>query len=116
MQVNANGQVVEILDTVDAESGHKVFITIDVKLQSLAESLLQDKVGAVVAMDPSSGEVLAMASSPTFNQNDVINGFSPDQWQSLVSDPNRPMMNKAMQALYPPASTYKVANAIAGLE
>jgi penicillin-binding protein 2 len=85
-------------------------------LQSLAESLLQDKVGAVVAMDPDSGEILAMASSPTFNQNDFINGISSDQWQSLVSDPNRPMMNKAVQGLYPPASTYKVVTAIAALE
>lgn len=116
VQVNANGQVVEVLDTVDAESGHKVFLTIDFKLQSLAESLLQDKVGAVVAMDPSSGKILSMASSPTFNQNDFINGISSDQWQSLVSDPNRPMMNKAIQGLYPPASTYKVVTAIAGLE
>jgi len=116
VQVNANGQVVEVLDTVAAESGHKVFLTIDFELQSIAESQLQDKVGAVVAMDPTSGDILAMASSPTFNQNDFINGFSSGHWQDLVSDPNMPMMNKAVQGLYPPASTYKVVTALAALE
>ena len=116
IQVNANGQLVNILDTVEPESGNNLFLTIDFALQSVAEAQLQGKVGAIVAMDPSSGEVLAMASSPTFNQNDFINGISSDQWQRLVSDPNRPMMNKAVQGLYPPASTYKVVTALAGLE
>jgi len=116
VQVNANGQVVEVLDTVEAESGHKVFLTIDFALQSIAELQLQDKVGAVVAMDPTSGEILAMASSPTFSQNDFINGISSVQWQRLVSDPNRPMMNKAVSGVYPPASTYKIVTALAALE
>jgi len=101
---------------VEAESGHKVFLTIDYELQSIAELQLQDKVGAVVAMDPSSGEILAMASSPTFNQNDFINGISSEKWQLLVSNPNRPMMNKAVQGVYPPASTYKIVTALAALE
>jgi penicillin-binding protein 2 len=116
VQVNANGQVVEILDTVDPEPGHKVFLTIDFALQSIAELQLQGKVGAIVAMDPSSGEILAMASSPTFNPNDFVNGISSVQWQGLVSDPDRPMMNKAVSGLYPPASTYKVVTALAALE
>ncbi|MBC2715657.1 MAG: penicillin-binding protein 2 [Desulfobacteraceae bacterium] len=116
VQVNANGQVVKVLDTVEPEPGHNIFLTIDYDLQTIAEAQLKDKVGAVVAMDPSSGDILAMASSPTFNQNDFINGISSDQWHRLVSDPNRPMMNKAVQGVYPPASTYKVVTAIAALE
>ncbi len=116
VQVNANGQVVNVLDTVEPEPGNNLFLTIDFHLQSIAEAQLQGKVGAIVAMDPSSGEILAMASSPTFNQNDFINGISSDQWHRLVSDPNRPMMNKAVQGVYPPASIYKVVTAIAGLE
>ena len=116
VQVNANGQVVKVLDTVEPAAGHNIFLTIDFTLQSIAEAQLRDKVGAVVAMDPSSGDILAMASSPTFNQNDFINGLSSDQWQRLVSNPSRPMMNKAVQGVYPPASTYKVVTAIAALE
>ena len=116
VQVNAIGQVVKILDTVEPEPGNNIYLTIDFDLQSLAEIQLQDKVGAIVAMDPSSGEILALASSPTFSQNDFINGISSDQWQQLVSDPNRPMMNKAVSGVYPPASTYKIVTALAALE
>ena len=116
VQVNANGQVVEVLDTVEPEPGRNIFLTIDFALQSIAEAQLKDKVGAVVAMDPSSGDILAMASSPTFSQNDFINGISSEQWHRLVSNPNRPMMNKAVQGLYPPASTYKIVTAFAALE
>ncbi len=116
VQVNANGQVVQVLDTVEPEPGRNVYLTIDYDLQITAKALLKDKAGAIIAMDPSSGEILAMASSPTFNQNDFVNGFSSEQWQCLASDPDRPMMNKAVQGEYPPASTYKVVTAIAGLE
>jgi len=116
VQMNANGQVVAVLDTVAPEPGHNIFLTVDFALQSIAETQLQDKVGAIVAMDPFSGEILAMASSPTFSQNDFINGISSEQWHRLVSNPNRPMMNKAVQGLYPPASTYKIVTAIAALE
>jgi penicillin-binding protein 2 len=73
-------------------------------------------VGAVVAMEPSSGQVLALASSPSFNQNDFVNGMSHEQWEALASNPFRPMENKAVQGEYPPASTYKIVTAMAGLE
>ncbi len=116
VQVNAIGQVVKILDTVESEPGNNIYLTIDFELQTIAEAQLKDQIGAIVAMDPNSGEILAMASSPTYSQNDFINGISSDQWQQLVSDPHRPMMNKALQGLYPPASTYKIVTAIAALE
>jgi penicillin-binding protein 2 len=116
VEVNANGQVVRVLQTVPARSGYNVYLTIDTRLQQRAEELLQDKAGAVVALDPNSGEVLAMASSPAFDQNDFITGLSTEKWRSLIENPDRPLNNKAIQGEYPPASTYKIINALAGLQ
>jgi penicillin-binding protein 2 len=116
VEVNANGQVVRVLQTVPARSGYNVYLTIDSRLQQRAEELLQDKAGAVVALDPNSGEVLAMASSPAFDQNDFITGLSTEKWRSLIENPDRPLNNKAIQGEYPPASTYKIINALAGLQ
>jgi penicillin-binding protein 2 len=116
VEVNAAGQVVRVLKTVDAQPGNNIFLTIDAELQATAEVQLEGKAGAVVAVDPTSGEVLCMASSPTFDQNIFITGVSHEAWQELSSDPYRPFENKAVQAEYPPASTYKIVTAIAGLE
>ncbi len=116
VQVNANGQVVKTLDSVPPLPGNNVFLTIDHELQKTAERLLEGKIGAALAMDPASGEVLAMASSPAFDPNLFIGGISHKEWESLVSNPDRPLMNKAIQGEYPPASTYKIVTAMAGLE
>jgi penicillin-binding protein 2 len=116
VEVNATGQVVRVLKTVDAQAGHNLSLTIDHQLQAEAETQLQDKAGAVVALDPNNGEVLAMASNPTFDPNWFVVGMSQDQWQTLITNPFRPLENKAIQAEYPPASTFKIVTAIAGLE
>jgi penicillin-binding protein 2 len=115
VEVNANGQVVQILKTVAAKPGQNIQLTIDYRLQKKAESLLQGVAGAVVAMEPSSGRILALASSPSFDQNYFINGMSHEQWDALISNPFRPMENKAIQGEYPPGSTYKIITAVAGL-
>jgi len=115
VEVDARGRVVKVLKTVDAQPGYNLYLTIDRKLQKRAEMLLKNSAGAVVAMDPSTGQILAMASSPSFDQNDFVNGMSHDQWRALSSNPLRPMENKVIQAEYPPASTYKIVTAIAGL-
>ncbi|MBW2568524.1 MAG: penicillin-binding protein 2 [Deltaproteobacteria bacterium] len=116
VEVNATGQVVRILETVEAQAGHNIFLTIDQPLQQKAEELLEGVAGAVVAMDPTTGDILAMASSPSFDQNAFVKGMSHEEWNSLISNPFRPMENKAVQAEYPPASTYKIITAIAGIE
>jgi penicillin-binding protein 2 len=116
VEVNATGQVVRVLESVDAQAGHNLSLTIDQRLQAEAEELLQDKAGAVVALDPNNGDVLAMASSPTFDPNWFVVGMSQEQWKSLITNPFRPLENKAIQAEYPPASTFKIVTAIAGLE
>jgi penicillin-binding protein 2 len=115
VEVNANGQVVRILKTVAAKPGQNIHLTLDYPLQKKAESLLQGVAGAVVAMDPTSGRILALASSPSFDQNYFVSGMSHEQWDALISNPFRPMENKAIQGEYPPGSTYKIITALAGL-
>jgi len=115
VEVNANGQIVRILKTVDAKPGNNIQLTIDYRLQKKAESLLHGVAGAAVAMEPATGRILALASSPSFDQNYFINGMSHEQWDSLISNPFRPMENKAIQGEYPPGSTYKIITALAGL-
>ncbi len=116
VEVNANGQVVRVLKTVPAKPGQNVYLTIDRGLQQKAEELLSGVAGAAVAMDPGSGRILAIASSPSFDQNIFVGGMSHDQWDTLISNPFRPMENKAVQGEYPPGSTFKIVTAIAGLE
>ncbi len=116
VEVNANGRVVRVLKTVNAKPGQNVYLTIDHALQKKAESLLRGVAGAAVAMDPGSGRILALASSPSFDQNFFASGMSHEQWDSLISNPFRPMENKAIQGEYPPGSTYKIITALAGLE
>ncbi len=116
VEVNVTGQIVEILKTVDAQPGQNVYLTIDHVLQNKAEDLLKGLAGAVVAMDPLTGHILILASSPSFDQNAFVNGMSHEQWNSLTSNSLKPMGNKAIQGEYPPASTYKIITAIAGLE
>ena len=116
VEVNANGRVVRVLKTVPAKPGKNIHLTIDFNLQKKAESLLQGVAGAAVAMEPGSGRILALASSPSFDQNYFASGMSHEQWDSLISNPFRPMENKAIQGEYPPGSTYKIITALAGLE
>ncbi len=116
VEVNASGQVFRVLSMVDAEPGNNTYLTIDRLLQEKAENLLEDKVGAVIAMDPNTGKILALANSPSFDPNEFVGGLSHQQWQEIISNPFRTMENKAIQGEYPPASTYKIITAIAGLE
>ncbi len=116
VEVNATGQVVRVLRTVPATPGKNIFLTIDQELQRKAETLLEGIAGAAVAMEPSTGEILAIASSPTFDQNDFVSGLSNQVWDEIRANPFRPLENKAIQGTYPPASTYKTITAIAALE
>ena len=116
VEVNATGQVVRVLKTVPAKPGSNIYLTIDRDLQKKAEELLAGVAGAAVAIEPSTGRVLALASNPSFDQNIFVGGMSYEQWDALISNPFRPMENKALQGEYPPGSTFKIVTAIAGLE
>ena len=116
VEVDVNGRVIKILKTVEPVPGNDLYLTLDLDLQRRAEELMGERDGAVVAIDPANGDVLVMASTPSFDQNDFIGGISTKKWRALMEDPGRPMNNKAIQAEYPPASTYKIITALAGLE
>ncbi len=116
VEVNASGRVVQVLKTVSAKAGENIYLTIDRDLQARAESLLQGVAGAVVALEPDSGRILALASSPSFDQDIFEGGMSHEQWDALISNPFRPLENKAIQGEYPPGSTYKIVTALAGLQ
>ena len=114
--VNSRGQEVGTLDTVNALPGHDLRLTLDLNLQLTAEAALGDKPGAVVALDPRTGEVLAMASHPTFDPNDFTHHISLKSWQELTTNPLHPLMNKAIQAQLAPGSIFKIITGTAGLE
>ncbi len=116
IEVNANGSLVSVLKTVEPVPGRNIFLTLDYQLQKKAEAMLNGKAGAIVALDPNNGDVLVMASAPSFDPNDFIDGISSAKWKILRNDKGKPMMNKAIQGEYPPASTFKIVTAIAGLE
>lgn len=116
VEVDANGRIIRVLREVDPVPGKNLYLTVDFELQNIAESMLKKKAGAIIALDPANGEVLAMASAPSFDQNDFIGGVSIKKWKELISDPKKPMINKAFQGEYPPGSVYKIVSAIAGLE
>ncbi len=116
VQVNALGQVTRILETVEAVPGKNVYLTLDIQLQRRTEEMLVGKVGAAVAMDPSNGHILAMASSPAFDPNAFVEGMTHEVWNELATNEFHPMENKAIQGRYPPGSTFKIVTAIAGLE
>lgn len=116
VEVDSRGRVVRVLRNVEGHPGHNVYLTIDDDMQKKAESLISETVGAMVVMDYLTGEVLAMATNPSFDNNLFITGMNRTVWNELISNPDRPLENKALQSEYPPASTYKVITLMAALE
>src|SRR5258705_7569713 len=112
--VDSRGREVSRLDETPAEPGKQLKLSVDLDLQIAAEQALEGKNGAIVAMDPRSGEILAMVSRPTFNPNEFAVKISKDQWNKLITDPDKPLLNKAIQAQLAPGSTYKVIMSMAG--
>jgi penicillin-binding protein 2 len=114
--VDSRGREVNRLDEAPAEAGKQLKLTVDLDLQIAAEQALGDKNGAIVAMNPRNGEILAMVSRPTFNPNDFAVRVSRGQWSKLVNDDDHPLLNKAIQAQLAPGSTFKIIMATAGLQ
>ena len=112
--VNSKGQEVRELEEKPAVPGHVLKLTLDIDLQIAAEEAMADKNGAIVAMDPHTGEILAMVSRPTFDPNDFAVRISRGEWNKLVTDPDKPLLNKAIQAQLAPGSTFKILMSVAG--
>jgi penicillin-binding protein 2 len=114
--VNSRGKEVGQLQEKPAEPGRPLKLTIDVDLQIAAEQALEGRNGAIVAMDPRSGEILAMVSRPTFDPNDFAVRIRRDEWSKLINDDDHPLLNKAIQAQLAPGSVFKIIMATAGLQ
>src|ERR1700739_2314304 len=105
--VNSHGREVGRLDETPAQPGKQLKLTIDLDLQIAAEQALEGKNGAIVAMDPRTGEILAMVSRPAFDPNEFAVHITRDEWTALVTDPGKPLLNKAIQAQLAPGSVFK---------
>src|SRR5512143_2135563 len=115
IQVNASGRKVKDLGIEEPRPGMDMYLTIDLDVQKAAEEALGERAGAVVAMDPNTGEVLALASHPAYDPNMFPRGITPRDWFKLSNDPSHPLYNRAVQSVYPPGSTFKVVVSLAGL-
>jgi len=115
IQVNAAGRKVKDLGIEEPRPGTDIYLTIDLDVQKAAEEGLGERAGAVVAMDPNSGELLAIASHPNYDPNLFPRGIAPKDWVRLMNDPGHPLYNRAIQSVYPPGSTFKIIVALAGL-
>ncbi|CAN5644257.1 penicillin-binding protein 2 [soil metagenome] len=120
VEVDAVGRIVNPRSTVGAmppDPGETLQLTLDIDLQSYLAELFPDTMrGAIVAMAPSTGEILGMYSNPGFDPNDFVGGIPAGLWSALNQDPRRPLLDRSISAVYPPASTWKLATAAAGLE
>ncbi|MBI2682747.1 MAG: penicillin-binding protein 2 [Acidobacteriales bacterium] len=114
--VDSRGREISRLEQVTPEPGQPLKLTIDLDLQIAAEEALEGHNGAIIAMDPRSGEVLALVSRPTFDPNHFAVRISRDEWNKLITDPAKPLMNKAIQAQLAPGSVFKIIMAVAGMQ
>ena len=116
VETNARGRVLRVLKRTDPIPGKDIVLGLDIKLQEAAEAALAGRRGAIVALDPRSGEVLAMVSQPSFDPNLFVTGIGFQAYADLRDSIDRPLFNRVLRGLYPPGSTIKPAVAIAGLD
>jgi len=115
VETSAGGRAMRKLASSPSTPGDTVMLSIDIKLQHLVEQLFGERRGALVAMDPRNGEVLAFVSKPTFDPNLFVDGIDADSWAALNEDVDKPLFNRALRGTYPPGSTYKPLMAMAAL-
>ena len=116
VETSAGGRAVRKLATSPATPGNTVMLSLDIKLQKLVEDMFGDRRGALVALDPKTGDVLAFVSKPTFDPNLFVDGIDTESWQLLSESLDKPLLNRALRGTYPPGSTYKPFMAMAALQ
>ncbi len=116
LETSAGGYAVRRLNSRPATPGDSIVLSLDIRLQKMVEELYGNRRGALVAIDPRNGEVLAMVSKPTYDLNLFVGGIDTENWAMLNESIDRPMLNRALRGTYPPGSTFKPFMAIAGLE
>ncbi len=124
--VGADGKMTEVVDSQgrshgemdrkEPTAGHDIDLTLDFDLQNKATELLEGREGAIIILDPRSGEVLALASFPTYDPNQFISRFTPDEWLDLINRADHPLENRAIRGLYAPGSVFKLTEAIGALD
>ncbi len=115
VETSAGGRAVRRLNSHPPTPGDKLVLSVDIRLQALVEDMFGDRRGALVALDPRSGEVLAFVSKPTFDPNLFVDGIDVESWRELNESIDKPLLNRAIRGTYPPGSTYKPFMAIAAL-
>ena len=116
VEITAGGRPVRTLSRIPPVPGHDLILSLDIGLQQHIEGLFEGRRGALVAIEPASGDILAFVSSPSFDPNLFVDGIDNDSWRSLMDDPDKPMVNRPLSGTYPVGSTYKPFMALAGLE
>ncbi|HEV8110860.1 MAG TPA: penicillin-binding protein 2 [Burkholderiales bacterium] len=116
VEIDAAGRGIRTLSRTASQPGNNVALTLDLRLQQVAEQALGDRRGAVVALEPATGAVLAFVSKPGFDPNYFVDGIDPQYWAELNNSPDRPLYNRAIAGTYPPGSTFKPFMALAALE
>ncbi len=116
VETNAHGRSLRILERIAPVAGRNLHLSIDAKLQALAEQALGKRRGAVIALEPATGAILAFVSTPTYDPNPFVNGIDPDSYNALLNDPDKPLINRALKGQYAPGSTIKAFLGLAALE
>ena len=116
VETSAGGRAMRKLASKPSTPGDTIMLSVDIKLQNLIETMFGDRRGALVALDPKTGQVLAFVSKPTFDPNLFVEGIDADSWQELNTSINKPLLNRALRGTYPPGSTYKPFMAMAALQ
>ena len=116
VETSAGGRAVRKLSTSAATPGNTVMLSLDIKLQKLVEDMFGERRGALVALDPRTGDVLAFVSKPTFDPNLFVDGIDTESWKALNESIDKPLLNRALRGTYPPGSTYKPFMAMAALQ
>jgi len=116
VEIDAGGHALRSLKRIPPVSGNNLALTLDAKLQEITEQAFGDRKGALVAIEPSTGGILALVSNPTYDPNLFVDGITPDNWKELNEHPSKPMVNRAINGAYPPGSTFKPFMALAALE
>ncbi|WP_175688376.1 penicillin-binding protein 2 [Burkholderia anthina] len=115
VEVTAGGRPVRTLSRTQATPGDNLVLSLDIGLQQVAEQAFAGKRGALVAIEPATGDVLAFVSSPSFDPNAFVDGIDQQTWDELNNSPDKPLLNRPLHGTYPPGSTYKPFMALAGL-
>jgi penicillin-binding protein 2 len=116
VEIDASGRGIRTLSSTPPQAGNNVSLTLDIRLQEVAERAFGERRGALVAIEPATGGVLAFVSKPGYDPNLFVDGIDPQSWDALMSSPDRPLNNRAIAGLYPPGSTFKPYMALAALE